>query len=115
MMRRLSPEYKSLDITNFCFHRYEDNQFIQKGTVQSRIKPALLNLEGETFLPIFSTPEKAAEWLEKMPTDEPVVLTLIEDGREFAFSVFGKCRLMIDPYDHEDKLRFTELIPGNLN
>ncbi len=77
--------------------------------------PVFLKLEKQTFLPIFSTADKYNEAM-KIANITGAKIQIITDHNEFMDSVYGKVRLMLDPYltDH-GTTRFAELSPSYLS
>jgi hypothetical protein len=80
------------------------------GVYLSNAQPVTFILEGVEFLPVFSTPEKYEAGMAAVALPSPAKIQVITDHAEFIESVYGKVRLMLDPWRTErGTTRFTEL------
>jgi hypothetical protein len=97
-MRRVNNKLYIVDVTGYVFWVFEDNQ-----------QPVLMELDNNQFLPVFTTPEKAAVMREKVA--ESLRLKQITDHHEFCDSVAGKVRVVVDPVEDKvaNKTRWLEL------
>jgi hypothetical protein len=72
--------------------------------------PCLIDLEGVTFVPVFSTKKKLDEHLAITDYKHEVSIKRIDDTDEFLESVLPYYRVMLDPWVTEySTTRFTEL------
>jgi hypothetical protein len=76
-------------------------------------QPVLIDIDGETFLPIYSTVEalkKSIDSLAGLPEDYSI--KKIDDGCQLLLGLIGtSVRVALDPRNVNNKVRFTLIIP----
>jgi hypothetical protein len=99
-MHQTSDKLHHLNLTGYGLWVYADTG-----------QPVLARLEGVLFLQLFSTREKAEAALPLLRPAGPVKLKAVSDQGPFLGSVWGKVRVMVDPYIVDGKTRFIEVNP----
>lgn len=70
--------------------------------------PVLIVIEGQRFLPVYSTAEKLRESMNKINVTD-YTIKQITDGRDFLDSV-SNMNVCADPYEHNGNTRFTNIL-----
>ena len=79
-------------------------------------QPSWLNMPGtdDLFIAVFSTKEKATDFATEFGIGYDNIKQ-ITDGADFIDSIEGRARIMVDPYSHNDRMRFKEIFLDDKN
>ena len=99
-MRTLSDKYNFYrSISGFCMAFNEDDS------------PFIITIDGQVFVPLFSSAEKLKRFLEEAEHTDKVQVKQIQSQMDFMQSVVMQgCKVMLDPHGVDGKTRFTELM-----